>query len=75
METDVQVSMYNLVISMSARNNDTMNEDEAMLYHQCCNTLKAQAELDELVVRNSLEKLKNPTDHRDDNEQPEHLPC
>jgi hypothetical protein len=75
MNDDVQVSMFNLVMQFSGQEK-TMTEDEAMLYNQCCNTLKAQAEFDELVVRQGLDKMRNA---KPDDEKPgdtkESVPC
>jgi uncharacterized coiled-coil protein SlyX len=75
MNDDVQVSMFNLVMQFSAQEK-TMTEDEVMLYNQCCSTLKAQAQLDELVVKRGIENINNP---KPDDEKPgdskESVPC
>lgn len=80
MNDDVVVSMFNLVLHFSSTfdgENKTMTEDERMLYDQCCNTLKAQAALDELVIKDSTEKLKSPKpdDPGDTTGKGETAPC
>lgn len=75
MNDDVAISMFNLIIQFSGQEK-TMTEDEAMLYNQCCVTLKAQAEFDELVVREGLDKMKKakPDDDKPDTTK-ESVPC